>query len=168
MEEFRSAVGALVPAGTGTQEAPPADVATMRAHDEEEALRVRELYRISGIPSLAPDPRVTPYLATDERLLGAREPAAVRRVDEEMRLVVRHEGSLYITDRRLIHVGERVDSIPLAEIDELTMDDDRIFVTLIGARGVTLDISAPNQLRVLIAAAKAALRSHPEPERSTA
>lgn len=159
MQLLRSAAGAgAAPAAREEAErARQEDVD--RAYDEEEALRSRERYRTSGIPSLAPDVRIGPHLGPDELVLGTRSDASVRRVDEDMRLVVRDEGPIYVTDRRLIHLGERVDSIPLLEIDELTMTDDLILVTLAGARGITLEVAEPNQLRVLIAAAKAALRA---------
>jgi hypothetical protein len=45
------------------------------------------------------------------------------------------------------------------------MADDRILVTLTGSRGVTLDVAEPQQFRVLIAAAKAALRARTEADR---
>jgi hypothetical protein len=55
-----------------------------------------------------------------------------------------------------------MESIGLLDIDELSMADDRILVTLVGSRGLTLDVENPHQLRVLIAAAKAARRLQAE------
>jgi hypothetical protein len=79
-------------------------------------------------------------------------------VDDLSRAVVRDQGPLYITDRRLMHFGTETHSVALSDIDELSMADDRILVTLSGSRGITLDVVDPHQLRVLIAAAKAANR----------
>jgi hypothetical protein len=135
--------------------------------DEERALRAREQYRESGIPSIGPDPRVDHLLGRDERLLGVREAAVLRRIDveDEARTVLQEEGPLFVTDQRLLQLGDDVESIKLLDIDELTMADDRILVTLTGSRGVTLDVAEPQQFRVLIAAAKAALRARTEADR---
>jgi hypothetical protein len=134
------------------------------ASDELLALRARQQYRESGIPALAADEFVAPLLDHEERLLGSRDPATVRMVDidDGGRAIRLEEGRLYVTDRRLLHVGSRTESVELLNIDELAMADDRILVTLAGSRGLTLDVENPHQLRVLIAAAKAARRSHGE------
>ncbi len=126
--------------------------------DEEEARRAREQYREVGIPMIESDALIAPHLAAGEQLLGYRPQASLGRVDEATRAAVRDEGPLYVTDRRIVHLGRRTTSIPLADIDELAMADDRILATLSGARGVTLDVDEPRQLRVLIAAAKSAAR----------
>ena len=128
--------------------------------DEQLALQAREQYRESGIPEIETDAVVAPLMQEGERLLSWRAVAVVRRVDvdEEGRAIVSAEGPLYVTDRRLLHLGPQSESISLLDIDELAMADDRILVTLTGSRGLTLDVENPNQLRVLIAAAKAARR----------
>ena len=137
------------------------DAAVDATTDEQLALRAREQYRLSGIPEIAADALVSAHLQRDERVLYMREAAVIRRVDVEggARAVLLAEGPLYITDRRLLHFGARPEAIQLADIDELSMADDRILVTLTGSRGLTLDVDDPHQLRVLIAAAKAALRA---------
>ena len=130
------------------------------ATDEDLALRAREHYRESGIPEIEADGVVSARVEDGERVLGMRASATVRRVDveEDTRAVVSTEGPLYVTDRRLLHLGPEMESIELLDIDELVMADDRILVTLVGSRGLTLDVDNPHQLRVLIAAAKAARR----------
>lgn len=137
-----------------------ADVETDDASDEQLALRAREQYRESGIPDIPAEEHVLAHLELGERLLASRDAAIVRRIDVEAdgRVVISEEGPLYVTDRRLIHLGTHIELIPLTDIDELSMADDRILVTLSGSRGVTLDVDSPHQLRVLIAAAKAARR----------
>ena len=127
--------------------------------DEDAARLAREQYREAGIPLLEVDPLVGPYLAEGEHLLGCRERAVLARVDESGQSAVRDEGALYVTDQRLLHIGGDVTSIDLDDVIELAMSDDRILVTLAGARGVMLDVSEPRQLRVLVAAAKAAARA---------
>jgi hypothetical protein len=127
--------------------------------DEEAAREARDRYRESGIPALKADELVGRHLDVDERVLGVRAEATMARIDETSKAAVRDDGPLYITDRRLLHLGQRASSIPLSEIDELAMADNRILVTLAGARGVMLDVDEPRQLRVLIAAAKSASRA---------
>jgi hypothetical protein len=124
--------------------------------DEEAARHAREQYRSAGIPLMATDAEAAPHLADDERVLGMRAQADLGRLDEATRATVRHSGRLYVTDRRLLHLGEEVVSVSLADIVELAMSDERILVTLAESRGVTLDISDPRRFRVLVAAAKSA------------
>ena len=138
--------------------------AAASASDEQLALRAREHYKESGVPEVAADDTIAPLLDRQERVLGGPDMAILRRVDveEDTRAVLREEGPLYVTDHRLVHIGNHVESISLLDIDELAMADDRILVTLVGSRGLTLDVETPQQLRVLIAAAKAARRLQAE------
>jgi len=128
--------------------------------DDQLALRAREQYRETGVPHIAADEFVAPHLEPGEHVLMCRGDVVLRRVDVDdlSRAVVRDQGPLYITDRRLMHFGTETHSVALSDIDELSMADDRILVTLSGSRGITLDVVDPHQLRVLIAAAKAANR----------
>lgn len=127
--------------------------------DEEAARLARERYREAGIPLLEADELVGPYLGDGERVLGRRERAVLTRVDEGGQSAQREEGALYVTSRRLLHIGERVTSIDLDDVVELAMAEDRILVTLAEARGLMLDVGDPRQFRVLIAAAKSAART---------
>ncbi len=126
--------------------------------DEEAARQARELYRDTGIPPLAPDRDVEPYLADGEVLLGVRPEAVLGRLGEAGQGVVRAEGRLFVTDRRLLHLGAEAVSILLADVRELAISEDRILVTLAGSRGMTIDVPDPRHLRVLIAAARSAAR----------
>lgn len=123
--------------------------------DEEAARRARERYRRTGIPALEPDALVAPHLAHAERVYGSRAAASVAHIDGESQ-AVRDEGPLYVTSVRLLHLGRESTSIALVDINELAMADDRILVSICGARGLMLDVSEPRQFRVLIAAARAA------------
>ena len=126
--------------------------------DEEAARLARDQYREAGIPLLDADPLVGPYLTDGEHLLGCRETATLARVDEAGQAAIRADGPLYVTDRRLLHLADEVTSLDLGDVIELAMADDRILVTLAGARGVMLDVAEPRQFRVLVAAAKNATR----------
>jgi hypothetical protein len=126
--------------------------------DEEQARRAREQYRERGIPSVEPDDVISPHLEAEERLLGRRAQATVGRIDDSTRAAVHDGGPLYVTTARLLHVGHEVTSVSLAEISDVAMADDRILVTISGGRGLMLDVSEPRQFRVLLAAARTALR----------
>jgi hypothetical protein len=126
--------------------------------DEEQARLAREQYRESGIPTIDADDGVAEHLARDERVLGSREMASLARVDDTSHGTVRDDGPLYVTNQRLLHIGSRLTSVPLGEIAELAMADDRILVTIAGGRGLMLDVSEPRQFRVLLAAARTAER----------
>src|SRR5688500_4199056 len=137
----------------------PVDVVVADAlPDEEAARRARERYRTEGLPNLAADRVVGPLLAASERVLDWRAQAGLSRVNEHTHAVIRHDGPLYITSGRLVHLGESMTSVPLAEIEELAMADDRILVTISNSRGLILDVEWPRQLRVLITAARTARR----------
>ena len=127
--------------------------------DEEGARRAREQYRDTGIPTIDADATVAPHLAGDERVLGVRAAASIARIDEVTQAAVRDEGPLYVTSTRLLHLGARLTSVSLADVEELAMADDRILMTIRGSRGLMLDVSEPRQLRVLLAAARSAPRS---------
>ena len=124
--------------------------------DEEAARLAREQYREGGLPVLQPDASITPLLVDGEQVVGWRPEAGLSRVDETTHAVVRDEGPLYVTSDRLLHLGRETTSLPLAEIAELAMADDRILVTMSGSRGLMLDVAAPRQFRVLLAAARTA------------
>ena len=126
--------------------------------DEEQARRAREQYRERGIPQLAPDSTIAPHLEPGERVVGMRAEAGVARVDEESHSAVRDDGPLYVTSTRLLHLGRTISEICLTDIEELAMADDRILLTIAGGRGLMVDVSDPRQFRVLLAAARTALR----------
>jgi hypothetical protein len=127
--------------------------------DEQEARSAREHYRETGLPNVDADSHVAPHLGRDERVLGGRAHAGLARIDETTHQAIRDEGPLYVTNRRLLHLGSTVTSVDLEDIAELAMADDRLLVTISGARGLMLDVPEPRQFRVLLAAARSALRS---------
>lgn len=142
-----------------TLPAEPAGVLVAEVLTDEEAARgARERYRTEGLPNLAADGVVGPLLAESERVLDWRAQAGLSRVSEHTHAVARHDGPLYVTSERLVHLGESITSVPLAEIEELAMADDRILITISNSRGLMLDVEGPRQLRVLLTAARTAHR----------
>lgn len=131
-------------------------------HDEvlsdEEAARVaREQYR-RGISPVEPDDLVAPHLQDGEHLLEERARATLREVDEPSRASLDVDGWLYVTNRRLLHVGVAAASIPLLEIDEISVTTRGLLIQLRGPGGVILGLPQPRRVRVLIAAAISATR----------
>jgi len=133
------------------------DLDSEQLTDEEAARHARERYREHGLPTLEADAEVGPHLQADERVLGYRADAALARVDDATTTAPREFGPLYVTSTRLLHLGRQATSVALAEMGELVMADDRMLITLGSVRGLMLDVAQPRQLRVLLAAAKAAL-----------
>ena len=142
--------GSSQPVGAG-------DLDSEQLTDEEAARHARERYREHGLPTLEADAVVGPHLQADERVLGYRADAALARVDDATTTAPREFGPLYVTSTRLLHLGRQATSVALAEMGELVMADDRMLITLGSVRGLMLDVAQPRQLRVLLAAAKAAL-----------
>jgi hypothetical protein len=68
-------------------------------------------------------------------------------------------GTLHLTSRRLIHVGEQVTEVPLTTIEEMALALERLLlIRLNDGLDLALEVSHPRLLRVQIAAAKAAAR----------
>ena len=110
------------------------------------------------MPVLETDPTLASYLADGETVAARRQEAALGRIDQATGAVAQATGTLYLTNRRLLHIGDEVFSVPLGDLLELAMTEDRILVTLAGGGGVTLDVTDPREFRALIAAAKNAAR----------
>lgn len=156
MEETLESIPEIRPLGGISSETAAVSEA-LSLTDEEAARRARDQYREGGIPALRADDRVSPHLHPGEYVVGLRPDATVTRIEQTGDRPVRADGALYVTNHRLLQIGDRLTSIPLNEIAELAMADQRILVTLTDARGVMLDVADPRQLRVLLAAAKSAL-----------
>lgn len=134
-------------------------IAARIAEDEAQADEAREQFQSTGLPVLAAEPRVAPLLQPDESVhavhasalleMGAPGPSARHPVG----------GTLHLTSRRLLHVGERVTDVPLTTIEEIAIALERLLlIRLKDGLDLALEVSHPRLLRVQIAAAKAAAR----------
>jgi hypothetical protein len=126
--------------------------------DEAAAAAGRERYRSGAIEALPPDATVAPLLAADEPLYAVRL-SAILNTTTGSSPIPGYGGTLYLTDRRLLHVGRVVVSIGLDQVREISLAGERLLVTLDGGEGITLDVDRPRLLRVEIAAAMLAARS---------
>jgi hypothetical protein len=66
-------------------------------------------------------------------------------------------GTLYLTSRRLLHLGQVTVNVRLTDIVETSIAGERLLVTLADGEGLMLDVDR-RQLRAEIAAATRALR----------
>jgi hypothetical protein len=127
--------------------------------DEAEADAARRRLRKEGIIAIEPDCQVRGLLDADELLVAIR-PA----VDLDRRQpgpLERHgrPGDLYVTTRRLLHLGGETVTYDLGRIREAVIAGDELMLMLDDGQGVAISTSHPNLLRVEIAAARAAARA---------
>jgi hypothetical protein len=117
---------------------------------------------------IAPDRRIKPRLKTDELLLARRTESTMTRVGDAGLDGAGLEGTIYLTDRRLIHLSgdATVDelTIDLGLVTELSLSGDHLLITCRPNRGFILDVESPIDFRAQMALAISALRGrYPQP-----
>jgi hypothetical protein len=136
--------------------------------DDEDAGHARRRYRSHGIEPLEPDPCIGPLLEPGEDVLARHQGVVLDR----RQLSTRDDpsspmpGDLYVTSSRLVHVGRRVVTIELDDVEDAALVGDRVLLITRGGIGVTLEGDRPRLLRVQMAAARAA-RSGPTRRRTS-
>lgn len=113
---------------------------------------------------VAPDHQIKPLLAAGEPLLARRTEATLTKVADTRgrdRNIAR--GPLYLTDRRLVHLGATAlaadeTTIDLLDVMELALSGERLLITLAGPRGLMLDLESPIDFRAQMALAISSLR----------
>jgi hypothetical protein len=130
-----------------------------RSRDEDCAAAARARYRVEPMMPIQPDCVITPMLQSGEWLLVVRRGALLeRRQPASGAAGPGLTGDLYLTSRRLLHVGRLTLAFCLDEIEEAMVSGDRLLLVLHGGTGVALDVLGPRLLRVEIATARAAAR----------
>ena len=152
-----------VPGGAtagSTEEGPALRDATETASrieaDEAAALEVRERLHAAPLPAIAPDTTIRTHLADDELVHGLRARAILKAPGDDRALG--YGGTLYLTSRRLVHIGQVTVNVRLADIVETSLAGERLLVSLSDGEGLVLDVERPRQLRAEIAAAIRTLR----------
>lgn len=152
-----------VPGGTvigPTEEGPALRDATGTASrieaDEAAAVEVRDRLHAAPLPAIGADPTIRPHLADDELVHGLRARAILKAPGDDRALG--YGGTLYLTSRRLVHIGQVTVNVQLADIVETSLAGERLLVTLSDGEGLMLDLDRPRQLRAEVAAAIRALR----------
>lgn len=122
-----------------------ATVAERAADDEAEADRARERFRIGPVPAIDADEVVRPHLAQGELVHALRNRAILRAPGGDAALG--YGGTLYLTSRRLIHLGQVVMSVQLTDIVETSLAGERLLLSLRDGEGLSLDVDRPRLLR---------------------
>jgi hypothetical protein len=144
-----------------TEEGPALRDATATASrieaDEAAALEVRDRLHAASLPALAPDGVVGEHLADGELVHGLRSRAILKAPGDDRALG--YGGSLYLTSRRLLHIGQVTVNVQLTDIVETSLAGERLLITLSDGEGLVLDVDRPRQLRAQIAAAIRGMRT---------
>jgi hypothetical protein len=149
------------PVGWSTEEGPAlrdaATIAARAAADEAAAGAARARYRDGPMPSIEADDGIATHLLSDERLLGLRRRAILGSPGGDAALG--YGGTLYLTSRRLIHLGQVNVSVQLVDIVETSLSGERLLLSLQNGEGMTLDLDEPRLLRAEMAAAARRVRT---------
>ena len=146
--------------GESTEEGPALRDATAAAaraaEDEAAAAAARDRFRIEPVPAIDPDEAVKAHLEPDETVHALRRHAILSPPGGDGALG--YGGTLYLTSRRLVLLGQVVMSVRLADIDETSLAGERLLLTLRNGEGFTLDLDRPRLLRAEMAALGLELR----------
>jgi len=123
--------------------------ATRAAEDEEAAAAAREGFRIAPIEPIEADEAIRPHLAAGERVHALRRHAILRAPGGEGALG--YGGTLYLTSRRLIHLGQVVVSVNVSDVKESSLAGERLLLTLREGEGMSIDVDRPRLLRAEMA-----------------
>jgi hypothetical protein len=121
--------------------------------DEAAAAAARAHYETDGLPTLGVEDDLAQELRGDEVLHARRSSAMLNRLDGAGTLPG-YAGTLYLTSRRLIHIGQVTFAVPLTQIQEVSIVGERLLLTLSSGEGVSLDVAEPRLLRVMIGMAR--------------
>ena len=131
-------------------------VAARAADDEVAAATARDRFRSTPIPAIEADEAIRPHLGPDERVHSLRRRAILSVPGGDGALG--HGGTLYLTSRRLVHIGQGVVSVSLTDVQESSLAGERLLLALRNAEGLTLDDDQPRLLRAEMAAVGQGLR----------
>lgn len=119
--------------------------------DEAAAESLRERLLEGDLDILEPDAAIAAHLAPDERLHGLRRSAILKAPGDDRALG--YGGTLYLTSRRLVHLGQVVMTVQLVDIVETSLAGERLLLSLRDGEGLSMDIDRPRTFRTEIAAA---------------
>ena len=126
------------------------------ADDEAAATAARERFRIGPIEAMVPDDTIKSHLEQGELVYALRRRAMLRAPGGDAALG--YGGTLYLTSRRLVHLGQVVMSVQLTDIVETSLAGERLLLTLREGEGLSLDVDRPRLLRAEMAEAGRGLR----------
>jgi hypothetical protein len=133
-----------------------AAAAARAARDEADAAEARDRFRAEPMPSVEPDDAIGAELGQGEDLHSVRRSAILSVPGGERSLG--YGGSLYLTSRRLVHLGQVKVTVQLTDIVETSLAGERLLLALRNGEGMAFDLDRPRLLRAEIAATMRALR----------
>jgi hypothetical protein len=125
-------------------------LAQRAAADDAAAAEARELYREGLPPPIEPDSDIVGHLTPGESVHGLRTRAMLRVPGGDDALG--YGGSLYLTSRRLIHLGQVTMAVLLTDIAETSLAGERLLLTLPHGEGMSFEIDRPRLFRAELAA----------------
>ena len=125
--------------------------------DEAEARLLREQLQDAPLPTREADAEVAPHLGPDEIVHGLRPSARLRAPGDDRALG--YGGTLYLTSRRLVHLGQVFMTVQLSDILETSLAGERLLLSLRDGEGLSIDLDRPRTFRTEVAAAMRALRT---------
>jgi hypothetical protein len=142
-----------------TEDGPALRDATLTAEriaaDEAAAAALRD-QQVDAFPTIAPDEAIAGHLEPDEQLLGLRRSAILRTPGGDRALG--YGGTLYLTSRRLVHLGQVIMTVQLRDVVETSIASERLLLSLNGGEGLTIEVDRPRTFRTEVASAMRALR----------
>ena len=131
-------------------------IAARVAADEQAADAERQRLAHESLPVLDAQADIVFQLFPDERLHAERRAALVERGQG----AIPSGGTLYLTSRRLVHIGhEAVEEIRLESITDMAVALERLLlIELADGSDLAIEVDQPRLLRVQVSAARAALR----------
>lgn len=152
----QSAPGAVKAPGLRDAQA----IAARIAADEAAADIARVQFAANGIPAIPPGTAFARVARAGEALHAVCRHAILERAPLEGNEPVVNGGTLYLTSRRLLHVGVETTELPLSEIEEMVVALERlVLIRLRDGSDLAVEVDQPRLLRVQIAAALAAERA---------
>jgi hypothetical protein len=138
-----------------TEEGPALRDAASAAHraaaDEADAALTRDRFRDGPLPAIDPDEYIVGHLTPGESVHDLRTRAILRTPGGESALG--YGGSVYLTSRRLVHLGQVNVTVQLSDIVETSLAGERLLLTLPEGEGMALDLDRPRHFRAQMAAA---------------
>ena len=147
----RSADSVDVPTEEGPALRDAGATATRVADDEARATAARARFSTEPLPVLVPDGTISAHLAQGEAVHSLRTRAILRAPGGDHALG--YGGTLYLTSRRLVHLGQVEMSVQLTDIVETSLAGERLLLGLRQGEGLSLDLDRPRELRAELAAA---------------
>lgn len=149
-QEADGAAGVDVPTEEGAALRDASATADRIAADESEAAAARHRLRDEPLGTIEPDGVARTHLQSGEVVHSLRR-SAILGIPGDRGLG--YGGSLYLTSRRLLHIGQVTMTARLEDISETTVAGERLLVTLADDEGLSFTIDRPRLFRAELAAA---------------